>query len=90
MEIKSSEREPFIKVLQRLRPDLQKTVSELEDQLEILKDDIADLLGRLQYTGIPQEWKLHVAERARLVVVRIDDAVEELPGAFGIPWWSAS
>ncbi len=55
MEIKSSEREPFIKALQRLRPSLQKTVSELEDQLEILKDDIADLLGRLQYTGIPQE-----------------------------------
>jgi len=46
----------------RLRPDLQKTVSELEDQLETLKDDIEDLLGRLQYTGIPQEWKLHVAE----------------------------
>ncbi len=38
------------------------TVSELEDQLEILKDDIADLLGRHQYAGIPQEWKLHVAE----------------------------
>ena len=66
------------------------TVSELEDQLEILKDDIADLLGRLQYADIRQEWKLHVAKWARLVVVRIDDAVEELPEAFGIPWWSAS
>jgi hypothetical protein len=41
VEIKSSEREPSIKALQRLRPDLQKTVSELEDQLEILEDDIA-------------------------------------------------
>lgn len=55
MKLKSGEREPFIKALQKLRPDLKKTVSELDDQLEILRDDTADLLGWLQRTGIPQE-----------------------------------
>jgi len=50
--MKSRERESFIKALQKLRPDLKKTVSKLDDHLEILKDDIADLLGRLQHSGI--------------------------------------
>lgn len=37
------------------------TSTRFTEQLETLKDDIEDLLGRLQYTAIPQEWKLHVA-----------------------------
>jgi len=56
--MKSREREPFIKALQKLRPDLKKTVSELDDHLEILKDDIADLLGRLHHPSISQESKV--------------------------------
>lgn len=56
--MKSGEREPFIKALQKLRPDLKKTVSKLDDHLEILKDDIADLLGRLQHPGISQKSKV--------------------------------
>lgn len=55
MRIKSNEREPFIRALQKLRPDLKKIVLELEDQLEILRDDIADLLGRLQHTDASPE-----------------------------------
>ena len=55
MRIKSNEREPFIQALHKLRPDLKKTVSELEDQLGVFRDDIADLLGRLQRTGAPPE-----------------------------------
>ena len=55
MDIKPSDREPFIKALQKLRPDLKKTVSELNDHLEALKNDIADLLGRLQHPRISQE-----------------------------------
>ena len=58
MRIKSSERKPFIKALQKLRPDLKKTVSELEDQLQILKDDIINLLGRLPQTDISPESNL--------------------------------
>ncbi len=58
MEIKSSDREPFIKALQKLRPDLEKTVSELDDHLEILKQDIAGLLGRLQHPRVSQELKV--------------------------------
>jgi len=42
--MKSREREFFIKALQKLRSDLKKTVSELDDYLEILKNNIADLL----------------------------------------------
>ena len=48
VDIKSSDRDPFIKTLQRLRPDLKKTASELDHHLDVLKDDIARLLGRLQ------------------------------------------
>lgn len=55
MRIKSNEREPFIQALQKLRPDLKKTVSELDDQLGVLRDDIADLLGRLQHTDASPE-----------------------------------
>ncbi len=55
MRIKSNEREPFIQALQKLRPDLEKTVSELDDQLGVLRDDIADLLGRLQHTDASPE-----------------------------------
>ncbi len=55
MRIKSNEREPFIQALQKLRPDLKKTVSELDDQLGVLRDDIADLLGRLQHTDTSPE-----------------------------------
>ncbi len=47
MEIKSSDRKPFIKALQKLRPDLEKTVSELDDHLKVLKQDIIGLLSRL-------------------------------------------
>ena len=56
--IKSSDREPFIRALQKLRPDLTKTVSELDHHLEVLKDDIADLLGRLQHPRISQDLKV--------------------------------
>jgi hypothetical protein len=59
--MKSREREFFIKALQKLRPDLKKTVSELDDHLEILKDDIADLLERLQHPNISQESKVEAA-----------------------------
>ncbi len=58
VDMKSSDREPFIKALQKLRPDLKKTVSELDDHLEVLKQDIADLLGRLQHPQISQELKV--------------------------------
>lgn len=58
MEIKSSDREPFIRALQKLRPDLKKTVSELDDHLKVLKQDIADLLERLQHPHISQELKV--------------------------------
>ena len=44
--MKFKERKFFIKVLQKLRSDLKKTVSELNDYLEILKHNIADLLKR--------------------------------------------
>ena len=54
MDIKSSDREPFITALQRLRPDLKKTVSELDNHLEVLKNDITDLLGRLQHPRMSQ------------------------------------
>lgn len=43
VRIRSSEREPFTQVLQKLRRDLKKTISEIEGQLEVLKDDITDL-----------------------------------------------
>lgn len=52
MKMKSRKRKLFIKALQKLRPDLKKTVSELNDHLKILKDDIADLLKRLQHSSI--------------------------------------
>ena len=52
MKIKFKEREFFIKVLQKLRSDLKKTVSELNDYLKILKNDIADLLRRFQHLSI--------------------------------------
>ena len=55
MRIKSNEHEPFIQALQELRPDLKKTVSELDDQLRMLGDDIVDLLGRLQHEDASQE-----------------------------------
>jgi len=58
VEINSSDREPFISALQKLRPDLKKTVSELDDHLEVLKQDITDLLGRLQHPYIFQELKV--------------------------------
>ncbi len=59
--MKSRERESFIKALQKLRPDLKKTVSELDDHLEILKHDIADLLERLQHPSISQKSKVEAA-----------------------------
>jgi len=52
VEIKSSDREPFIKALQKLRPDLEKTVSELDDHLKVLKQDIIGLLSRLQHPRV--------------------------------------
>lgn len=55
MRIKSNEREPFIQALRNLRPDLKETVSELDDQLGVLGEDVADLLGRLQHTDASQE-----------------------------------
>jgi len=58
VEINSSDREPFIKALQKLRPDLQKICSELDDHLEVLKQDITDLLKRLQHPHISQELKV--------------------------------
>ncbi len=56
--MKSKEREFFIKALQKLRPDLKKTVSELDDYLEILKNNIADLLKWLQHSSISQKSKI--------------------------------
>ncbi len=61
VKMKSREREFFIKALQKLRSDLKKTVSELDDHLEILKDDIADLLERLQHSSISQKSKVEAA-----------------------------
>lgn len=61
--MKITEHKPFIKALRELRPDLQKTVSELDDHLEVLKNDIADLLERLQRPGASQESK---TEQARI------------------------
>ena len=58
MEIKSSDRKPFIKALQKLRPDLEKTVSELDDHLKVLKQDITGLLSRLQHPRVSQELKV--------------------------------
>jgi hypothetical protein len=58
MDIKASDREPFLEALQKLRPDLNKTISKLDDHLEVLKDDIADLLKRLQKPCISQELKV--------------------------------
>jgi len=52
VKIKSKERESFIKALLKLRSELKKTISELDDQLEILKNDIADLLERLLLKNI--------------------------------------
>ena len=59
--MKSREHELFIKALQKLRSDLKKTVSELNDHLKILKDDIADLLKRLQHSSISQKSKVEAA-----------------------------
>ncbi len=59
--MKSRKREFFIKALQKLRSDLKKTVSELNDHLKILKDDIADLLERLQHSSISQKSKVEAA-----------------------------
>ena len=56
--MKSREREFFIKALQKLRSDLKKTVSELDDYLEILKNNIADLLKWLQHSSISQKLKI--------------------------------
>ena len=50
-----------MKALKKLRPDLKKTLSQLDDHLEVLKDDIADLLGRLQHRHISQELKVEHA-----------------------------
>ncbi len=56
--MKFKEREFFIKALQKLQSDLKKTVSELDDHLEILKDDIADLLEQLHHSSISQKSKI--------------------------------
>ena len=58
MDIKPSDREPFIKALQNLRPDLKKIISELDDHLEVLKSDVADLLGWLRHPQISRELKV--------------------------------
>ena len=44
--MRSAEREPFIKSLQRLRPELTKL--ELGSQLEVLDDEVGLLLGRFR------------------------------------------
>jgi len=56
VKIKSKERESFIEALLKLRSELKKTISELDDQLEILKNDIADLLERLLLKNIFKEF----------------------------------
>ncbi len=66
--MKSRERELFIKALQKLRSDLKKTVSELDDHLKILKHDIADLLERLQYSDISQESKVEQRNGYQLIL----------------------
>lgn len=80
MRIKSSERKPFIKALQKLRPDLKKTVSELESQLQILKDDIIDLLGRLPQTDISPESKSGLGN-GEPSTMKDDKASPNVPGA---------
>ncbi len=66
--MKSRKREFFIKVLQKLRSDLKKTVSELDDHLKILKDDIADLLERLQHLSISQKLKVEQRNEYQLII----------------------
>jgi len=56
VKIKSKERESFIEALLKLRSELKKTISELDDQLEILKNDIADLLEQLLLKNIFKEF----------------------------------
>jgi len=56
VKIKSKERESFIEALLKLRSELKKTISELDDQLEILKNNIADLLERLLLKNIFKEF----------------------------------
>ena len=53
VEIKSKEREPFIEALLKLRPELKNIIYELNDQLEILNNDIADLLRLMNISGEP-------------------------------------
>jgi len=55
VKIKSKERESFIEALLKLQSELKKTISELDDQLEILKNNIADLLERLLLKNIFKE-----------------------------------
>jgi len=55
VKIKSKERKSFIEALLKLRSELKKTISELDDQLEILKNDIADLLEQLLLKNIFEE-----------------------------------
>ncbi len=66
--MKSRKREFFIKALQKLRSNLKKTVSELDDHLEILKDDIADLLERLQHSSISQKSKIEQRNEYQLII----------------------
>jgi len=66
--MKSRKREFFIKALQKLRSDLKKTVSELDDHLEILKDDIADLLERLQHLSISQKSKIEQRNEYQFII----------------------
>ncbi len=68
VKMKSRKREFFIKALQKLRSNLKKTVSELDDHLEILKDDIADLLERLQHSSISQKLKIEQCNEYQLII----------------------
>lgn len=54
VEIRSRERDPFVRALQELRPDLKETLPALQNQLDILKDDIANLLGKLPHMNMFQ------------------------------------
>jgi len=68
MKMKSKKREFFIKALQKLQSNLKKTVFELDDHLEILKDDIADLLERLQHSSISQKSKIEQRNEYQLII----------------------
>ena len=66
--MKSKKREFFIKALQKLQSNLKKTVFELDDHLEILKDDIADLLERLQHSSISQKSKIEQRNKYQFII----------------------